>query len=74
MRNLARLTWRANKDEHGRRSALEDRRRRPICADPSCRKRVEVLPGGHTTDTCYDHMTAEQKADWIRAWSDVPHG
>lgn len=66
MKNLNRITWRANKDESG--SSKIDRRKLPVCERTECRRKVALLPDGDHMAHCYLHMPAEQWNKYKKAW------
>ena len=66
MRNLNRLTHAANRLENG--APTIDRRKLPICEQPGCRRRIEILPDGEHMAVCYLHMTDLEKQHYYDAW------
>lgn len=69
MRNLNRMTHAANRLEHGPKHI--DRRKLPVCEEPGCRRKVEMLPDGSYTLTCYLHMTRLEKQHYYDAWKEA---
>jgi hypothetical protein len=63
MKNLARLTWSANKTVR-----LVNRSSLPVCPENECKRRVEYLPTRQATQHCYKHMTEAEAQEWAAAW------
>lgn len=65
MRNLARLTWRAQENAGVKR---DNRRAYPKCAIWGCKKRVELRGDGAYTEHCYLHRTEDEYQAYKASW------
>ena len=66
MRNLNRMTWAAQRLEHG--PSEVDLRSAPRCEEADCRRACARLPDGTYLLCCYRHMTGEVAVHFYALW------